>query len=143
MSKGPQFAKVDDDRRLVFGIASMAIKADGAVVTDLQGDQIPAGEIEDAQYDYVKRSRKGRTMHAKANTSELVESFVATPEKLAAMLKGLGVEVDGSGKADLSTFKGVAVWTGFKVNEDETWDRVKSGELRAFSIGGAARKEAA
>ncbi len=38
-------------------------------------------------------------------------------------------------------FKGVAAWVGYKVHREDVWKRVKSGELRAFSIEGTAERE--
>jgi hypothetical protein len=134
------FAKVDEDQRLVFGIASMAVTADGATVEDLQGDVIPVEELEKAMYDYVVESRQGGTMHEQLGTGTLVESFVATPEKLEALLKGLGIEVV-DGKADVGSFKGAATWVGYKISDPDTWAAVKSGKLSAFSLGGEAVRE--
>ncbi len=127
------FVKVEDEQ-LVFGLASVALKADGEAVVDSQGDIIPAQELERAQYRYVLASRRGGTMHETIGTGTLVESFAVTPEKLAALHKALGIE------ANISGFKGVATWVGYKVTDPETWARVKSGELRSFSIGGRARR---
>lgn len=137
------FAKIDEEQQLVFGIASMAVTADGKPVEDLQGDVIPPAELEKAMYDYVVESRQGGTMHEEIGTGTLVESFVATPEKLTALLKGLGIEVV-DGLADISSFKGAAAWVGYKISDPATWADVKSGKLAAFSIGGeAVREEAA
>lgn len=130
-----EIAKVDDEQRLVFGLASVAVTADGKTVEDLQGDEIDGPELEAAQYDYVMKSRTGGTMHEEMGTAKLVESFAVTPEKLAALSKALGV------KFDAKAFKGSAAWVGYKVTDDETWAKVKSGEIRAFSIGGSAEVE--
>lgn len=130
--------KSDDEQRLVFGLAQVSARADGQLVTDLQSDQITPEELEKGFYGYVLNSRRGDVDHEQMdNVAALVESFVATPEKLNALLKALGVSVD------LSGFKGAAAWVGFKVFDDDTWARVKSGELRAFSIEAEALREAA
>jgi hypothetical protein len=60
-------------------------------------------------------------------TASIVESFVATPEKLAAM--GLPKDSAQTGW-----------WIGMKVEDEDVWQRVKSGELKAFSLGGKARR---
>jgi excisionase family DNA binding protein len=133
-----KFAKLDKAQQLVFGLASVSALADGKPVEDSQGDQIEPAELEKAQYDYVLESRQGGTMHDEMGTATLVESFVITAEKLAAIHKALGIE------ADLSKFKGAATWVGYKVHDAATWAQVESGELAAFSIGGeAVREEAA
>ena len=74
-------------------------------------------------------------MHDQKPASTLVESFVVTPEKLDLLLKALGC---AGAPAD---FKGVAAWVGYKIQRADVWKRVKSGELRAFSIEGTAERE--
>ena len=126
----------DEEQRLVFGLASVAVTADGETVTDLQGDRITPDDLASAFYDYVLESREGDAMHDRQHSSTLVESFVVTPEKLSALLKALGYE------QALPDFKGVAAWVGYKVHDEDVWKRVKTGELRAFSIEGTAEREA-
>ncbi len=122
-----RITKVDDDKMLVFGYASVAAMADGERVVDLHGDVISPASLERAAYDYVLRSRDGGSMHQKMGVARLVESFVITPEKLAAM--------------GLSGGPGTAVWhVGFKVDDPEVWRAVKSGQLKAFSIAGKAKR---
>jgi len=130
-----QIAKIDEEKRLVFGLASVAATADGKLVEDLQGDEIDPSTLEDAMYGYVLNKRVGGTMHEEMGTAALVESFVATPEKLALLMKSLGLDLDVSG------FKGTAAWVGFKVSDDATWKAIKDGTIKAFSIGGTARVE--
>lgn len=132
-----QFAKLatNDEQQLVFGLASVAVTADGETVTDLQGDQIDPDELERAFYDYVMESREGDVMHDREPASTLVESFVVTPEKLTMLLKALGHD------RAMPQFKGVAAWVGYKVHREDVWKRVKSGELGAFSIEGTAERE--
>ena len=124
-------AKVDADKRQVFGWASVSA-INGEQVIDLQGDIVPIEETEKAAYRYVMESRKGGDMHrrvAKAadeplHTADLIESFVVTGEKLEKM-----------GLAPNSLPHGW--WVGFKVNDDEQWGLVKSGHRAGFSIHGA------
>lgn len=128
---------VDEDQHLVFGLASLSVTADGELLTDLQQDQIEPAELEKAFYDYVVESRVGDVNHERVQKSTLVESFVVTPEKLLMLLKACGYT------GDMPVFKGVAAWVGFRVEDEETWLRVKGGELKAFSIEAAARRVAA
>lgn len=93
--------------------------------TDLQGDRIPIVELEKAAYEFVLKSREADTEHDQEVIGQLVESFVITDEKLAAM----GVP------ADVATETAKGWWVGFKV-DDATMDRVEKGELAMFSIGG-------
>ena len=97
--------------------------------TDLQGDQIEQADLEKAAYDFVLTSREGDVNHDEVVHSHLVESFVVTDEKLELM--GL----DEASRAAVN--KGW--WLGFQVS-DPVMDRVESGELAMFSIGGTATR---
>lgn len=119
-----EIVKADEDQNLVFGWLSKIVEADGSAVVDSQGDVIPVAELEKAAYEFMLASRRGDVMHDERAVATAVESFVSTPEKRAAM---------GIGKGDAT----VGWWVGFKV-EPATFAKVKSGELRAFSIGGSA-----
>lgn len=121
-------AKTDAAKRLVFGYANVARKADGSVVTDLHGDEIDAQSLEDAAYDFVLYYREGGLEHQTMGVAKLVESVFLTPEKLQAM----GIE---------STFKGAAWFIGMKVMDEALWKRVLAGEITCFSIGGSAVRQ--
>lgn len=125
-------SKIDEDRRQVFGWANLAI-IDGQPVTDLQGDYVPLEEIEKSAYRYMLTSRVGGHMHKRVSkfagdvalhTSDIIESFVVTPEKLVAM--GLAPDALPWGW-----------WLGHQVNDEGVWQRVKSGELTGMSIHGS------
>lgn len=92
---------------------------------DLQGDTIEIPDLEEAAYRFVLTSRQADVRHAEVPVGTLVESFLVTDEKLEV----LGLDEDA--RADVS--KGW--WLGFQV-DDETMDRVESGELAMFSVGG-------
>ena len=127
--------KVDEDKRLVSGIAMMSARADGSLITDLQGDQITPDELEKAFVDYALWSRQGDVMHDNENVSSLVEMFVATPEKVKALFAGLGYN------KDVSDYKGAAAFVTYKVHSDEAWEKVKQAKLRGFSIYGRAEAD--
>ncbi|MHC4504910.1 MAG: XkdF-like putative serine protease domain-containing protein [Planctomycetota bacterium] len=129
-----QKISINDEQHLVFGLASMAVSADGELITDYHGDQIEPEELERAMYEYVAMSGEGDEQHDKVLHSVLVESCVLTAQKLEAIHEAIGVE------ADVSGFKGAAAWVGFKVLDEGTWQRIKSGELKAFSIEGEAER---
>jgi hypothetical protein len=125
-----EISKMDTDKRLAFGWCSLS-EINGEPVVDLQGDYAPIDEIEKSAYAYVKDSRVGGDMHTRdgetpKHTSDLVESFIATPEKLRQM--GLSEEVAKSVPTGW--------WVGFKVNDDEQWAMVKDGRRAGFSIHG-------
>ena len=108
------------------------IEIDGEQITDLQGDRISPDEMEKSAYEFVVKSRKGGDMHLRDNwapihKSDMIESFMVTPEKRDAM--GLPSSVP------------TGWWVGFQVNDPEVWAKVKSGERTGFSIHGRGRRE--
>lgn len=130
-------AKVDADKRQVFGWASVSA-INGEEVVDLQGDVVPIDEIEKSAYEYVIKSRKGGDMHRRMSkfdqggplhTADMIESFVVTPEKLEKM--GLPSDALPHGW-----------WVGYHVNDDKQWEMVKSGERAGFSIHGKGTRTA-
>jgi len=114
--------KMEPDRQLIFGWASVVEKA-GVPVIDSQGDIIPVHELEEAAYDFVLHSRQHGDMHNQVGVGRLVESMVFTVEKQAALGINLGM---------------VAWWTGFRVDSPECWAAHKRGDRPEFSIGGQA-----
>lgn len=120
-----KLAKLDQERQLVFGWANVAVRKNGEVVTDHQGDQIDPTVLENAAYGFTLESGEGDEMHTATVRSHLVESFMVTPDKLEAM---------GLAKNALP----LGWWVGFHVEDPQTWERVKAGELSMFSIAGVA-----
>lgn len=125
-----EISKADADKQQIFGWASV-VEVNGEPVVDLQGDRISVDEMEKAGYEYVMKSRKGGDMHLRDNwspiqKSEMIESFIVTPEKRDAM--GLPDSVP------------TGWWVGFKVQDPDVWSKVKSGERTGFSIHGHGRR---
>lgn len=122
--------KTSDDKRLVFGWASVAITVDGEQVQDLQSDVIDPEDLETAAYEYVLNFRDTGEEHIPSMRykGKLVESCVFTAEKQRA----IGIP-EGAVP--------VGWWVGFKIMDDEAWERVKSGTYRMFSIEGRASRE--
>lgn len=118
-------AKVDLEKQLVFGWASVSEIADTPLV-DLHGDIIGEADMEAMAYDFVLNARVGGEMHTHA-VGTLVESLAFTKEKQAAM----GISLGFSGW-----------WVGFHIENAEAWEKVKRGEYAGFSIGGVATREA-
>jgi hypothetical protein len=116
--------KVDDDQRMIWGWASV-IEEDGAVVTDKHDDKIELSELSAAAHNFMKFYRVGGDMHDTMGTGEIVESIVFTPD----VQKSLGIDL-----------KKVGWFIGYHVTDSEVWKRVKSGDLKAFSFGGRARR---
>lgn len=122
-----ELSKMDSDKRQVFGWASVT-EVGGEPVYDRQGDYIALEEIEKSAYHYVHNSRKGGDMHERdgevpIHKSDMIESFVVTPEKLEKM--GLKSDALPHGW-----------WVGYQCNDDELWNLVKSGKRVGFSIHG-------
>ena len=121
--------KTDDDKRLVFGWANVAIRVDGEQIQDLQDDLIEPDNLEEVAYDYVLRFRAGGEVHNPdlRNKARLVESCVFTKEKMAAMGLPEGILPE-------------AWWIGFYVDDDDAWEKIKSGEYKMFSIEGTGQR---
>lgn len=130
-----EFSKTDEDKRQVFGWASV-VQLNGQPVVDRQGDLITPDELEKAAYSYVHKSRVGGHQHKRStgedgsdtpfHASDMIESLVLTPEKIEKM--------------GFPPSTPVGWWVGYKVHDDETWDKVKKGELTGFSIHGRGRR---
>lgn len=117
------------DEHLVFGWAWVSRGADGNDVVDSQGDAIEPQDLEQAAYRHVLEFRSAGGEHDPAlrGVGVLVESVVFTPEKRRAM--GIGDSVpDGW-------------WVGYLIRNEDTWQRIVSGEYTMFSIEGAAYRE--
>jgi len=121
--------KTGNDKRLVFGWASVAITADGAAVEDLQHDVIEPEELETAVYEYVLQFGDTGEEHEPSlrKKGRLVESCVFTEEKQRAMGLPAGILP-------------VGWWIGFRIDDDAAWEKVKNGTYRMFSIEGRATR---
>lgn len=124
--------KVDEERRLVFGWASIVdpqSEVSKQLMVDLQGDAVALDELEASVYTYMKDSRAADEMHERdATATNCIESIVFTPEKIAK----LGLEPDAIP---------LGWWVGFHVGDDEVWAGVKSGAYKMFSIRGLGTRE--
>jgi hypothetical protein len=121
--------KIDNEKRLVFGWASIIKDESGKILLDRQDDFIDSeDELEKAAYDYVLHSRDGGEMHVRRGVAKMVESVVFTEEKQRA----LGIPV-----GSMPT----GWWIGFKVNDDRVWEQVKKGEYAGFSVHGTGKRE--
>lgn len=127
------FSKLDEDKHLAFGWASVT-KMHGQPVVDKQGDFIDADDLEDAVYKYVHSSRVGSDMHQRTTAkdlatedsplhlSDMVESVVFTDEKVAKM--GLPEDFPRGW------------WVGYRVNDEQLWSEIRKGNRTGFSIHG-------
>jgi len=120
-----EFVAKDMDQQLVFGWLYVCTKSDGTQVVDHSAEVVDIAELEKATYQFVLKSRVAGQMHEKIGVGRLVESICITREKRAAMGIPEGILPDGT-------------WVGFKIDDPETWDGVKSGRFKMFSFGGKA-----
>lgn len=124
-----EVSKVVPDQQLIFGWLYVCRKADGTQVVDHSGEVIDVADLERAAYSYALDSRDAGYMHSKMGIGKMVSSVVFTPETRQAMGIPEGILPDGW-------------WIGFKISDPEVWQKVKSGELKMFSIGGQAERRA-
>lgn len=122
-----RIAKADDEKHQAFGWANVSIRADGELIEDWQGDIVEPEELEQAAYKFVELYREGGEMHERGGTAVLIESVVFTEEKM----KAIGIEP--------GTIP-VGWWIGFKVLDDDVWEKVKDGTYSMFSIEGEAQR---
>ena len=120
--------KSDNDKRLVFGWANVAVRVDGEQIIDWQQDAIDIAELENAAYDYVAQFGTAGEMHRRGGVGRVIESIVFTKEKASAL--GIPPDILPEGW-----------WIGFKIMDDEVWEKIKSGEYSMFSIEGKAIRE--
>lgn len=125
-----QIAKADEDKRLVFGWALVSATSDGKQIIDHQGDIVDQDELEEGAYEYVLNFRDAGEEHIGSlrKKARMVESVVFTEEKLKAMGIPLGTVPYGW-------------WIGFYVDDDNTWEMIKNGTYKMFSIEGRAIRE--
>lgn len=122
-----KIAKADDERHQAFGWANVSIRANGELIEDWQGDIVEPEVLEQAAYKFVELYREGGEMHERGGAAVLIESVVFTEEKM----KAIGIEP--------GTIP-VGWWIGFKVLDDDVWEKVKDGTYSMFSIEGEAKR---
>ena len=107
---------------------SVVTDENGDPIEDTQGDIIDISDLEDADIDAFANGglRKGGEMHEKIGDVDVVQHF--TFEKQERESLGLGVGVEG----------GIVK---LRVNNDELWAKIKSGEYAELSIAGDAVRE--
>lgn len=118
-------AKIDDDRRMVYGWAYVTQDEHGADVTDHSGQFTSIAEIEKAAESFMEVSRVGGAVH-KYKAGGVRHSLVITDE--VASILGI-----------VSKQRGWFI--GVHVADDDAWGKVKDGTYQAFSIAGDATVE--
>jgi hypothetical protein len=127
VTKATDILKVDRDRRIVWGWASVSTMK-GELVVDRQGDRIAPAQMEKMADGFMRSARAAKAMHEGDDVGEVIHSLPLTKELAAA----LGIQTDREG------------WiTGTYVASDAEWAKVLAGEYAGFSIGGKARRKPA
>lgn len=111
------------DQGLVSGWANVAVNADGTIPLDWQGDIIRPEVLEKAAIDFMLNYRESGEMHRGSSIGVVVESIVFTKDKQAALGIPEGVVPEG--------------WfITVKIEDNDVFEKVKSGKYRMFSIQG-------
>ncbi len=113
-----EFAKTDEDKKLVYGI----VLAPNEV--DTQNDIIFPHTIEKAAHNFLQQSRVLGEQHETVADSEVVESYI-TPED--TVLQNQEVK------------KGTWIIVS-KIHSDELWNDIKAGHYTGYSIGGKGKR---
>ena len=123
-----------DEQRKVWGIFSMS-KMNGKTLVDLQGHVIDTDTIQKSAHNFMLYSRMAGQNHSKMGVGKLIESVVITEEIASAMVEALkSVVLENPVIEPNADF-----WFGgFYIDDNDTWELIKSGEFDAFSIGGYA-----
>lgn len=117
------------EKKLVSGWANIATCADGSKPLDWQGDIIEPEALEEAAINFMIDYRDSGVNHQGKSTGIVVESIVLTKDKQAAMGIPEGIVPEG--------------WfITVKITDDATFEKVKNGEYRMFSIQGTAERVA-
>jgi cation transport regulator ChaB len=120
--------KTDTDKRLVFGWLSVSKDKDGNLIEDHQGDIIEPEELEKAAYQFMLKSRNAGDNHTRIEgIGKAVVSIVTTKD----IQKALGIP-------DNAIPEGWFI--GYYIEDNKTWDLIKSGEYTSFSIGGKGKR---
>ena len=119
--------KSAEEKMLAFGWASVSMRVDGELIEDWQKDIVEPEELERAAYEFVELYREGGEMHERGGVAVLIESVVFTEEKMRIMDIPEGTLPIGW-------------WIGFRVTDEDVWEKVKDGTYQMFSIEGEARR---
>lgn len=119
--------KSDDEKRLVFGWANVAVRVGGEVIQDFQDDVIDIEELEKAAYEFTANFGTAGEMHQRGGVGRLIESIVFTKEKAEAL--GIPPNILPEGW-----------WVGFRIDDNDVWEKVKNGTYSMFSIEGTAER---
>lgn len=118
-----EIEKSAPDGSFVRGWACVVSDEGRPVNTDWEGDAMPMGVLRDAVHEFMAGERVAKVMHNGEQTGAIVESLLIDDE--FAALHGI-------------VHKKRGWWAGMEVHCEKARAKVRSGELKAFSIGGRA-----
>lgn len=117
-NKTVNIAKLDDEQRIVYGIVYAPDQPDS------DGDYTTAKVIKQMAYDFMQAGNTGNVDNQHDNQPD--EGFIAESWILERNDPRFPDEAEGS-------------WAvGIKVTNNDTWSKVKSGEITGLSMGGVA-----
>lgn len=124
------FSKIDEDKRLVYGWASVVTEG-GMPVIDKQGDMLDIDDLQKATHAFMATGRAAGQNHERdeegiVSYGKIVEAVVFTEDLQSA----LGIHLGKTG-----------LFIAVKVDDDDVWKSVKDGSLKAFSIGGRGQRK--
>ena len=108
---GVEFVVKDEDLHIVGGIVYKAREPDS------QGDWSEAEQVQEAMYAFMESGRQFSTDHESPTTCNILECFQAEETT-----KKEGKEVPAG-----------SWWLTVRILDDNTWDRVRKGELTGYS----------
>jgi hypothetical protein len=136
-SKRVGIYKADDAKRIVYGVVL------DPYIIDAHDDYLSPAVIEATAHDFLSESRVVGLDHSgEADGAKVVESWVQpypTPEDYKAAIEGKPHKAYAQNFGDDVVRSGSWV-LGVKL-PPELWERVQSGELNGFSIGGFGQRE--
>lgn len=128
--------KVDEQNRIVYGVVL------DPYIVDSQDDNMTPSDVEKTAHRYMEQYRKIGLLHEEETECVPVQSFIVpypSREDYAAAMadKPHAILMMPFGDGEIPSGSWVL---GTKINDDEIWKQVQSGELGAYSIGGYSKR---
>lgn len=116
--------KTESEKQIVYGVV-IEPWTDVTPNGDAHGDRMSNEEIEKSAHDFMMKSQEIKSQHSETIEAQPVESYIAP--------------------ADFSAPDGEVIKQGswvmaVKIHDNKVWDKVKKGEITAFSPGGFAKR---
>lgn len=125
-----ELSSVNKEHKTAYGWAYVCKKG-SSVVEDHSGDTWDIKEVEKTAHEFVLECRVGGESHIVKGGAELVESMVFSRE----LQDALEIDIKKDGESVEGWF------VGFRINDEELLQKVETGELPMFSIGGTGIRE--